>query len=117
MMDKISSYVEHIKGQPHHIRKQIAFGTAGVFTVATALVWIIGTISSGVLALKTPSFADYTEESGTAIVSGGSGSQGLAGAAAAPALGSKNAPSYIEIVDVASSTRSAKKPEQTTIPF
>lgn len=114
-MKKIFEHIEKIKGQPHHIRKQIAFGTAGVCTAAIALIWLVGTVSSGTFALKPTSFADAVEGTGTLKVPDGSVSDGLAGAASA--IEDKNAPANIKIIDTASSTRPTKKTEQTVIPF
>ncbi len=114
-MKSVLKHIEHIKGKPHHIRKRVAFGTAAVGTAAVALVWLVGSLSSGVFALKDSSFADQSS-AGALTASGSNDSQNLAGAAAANLAGAV-VPAHIEIIDVASSTRAEKKAEPTTIPF
>ena len=116
-MKKIFEHIEKIKGQPHHIRKQIAFGAAFAGTAVIGLVWLVSTVSAGTFALKPTSFADSTRGEGTLVASSDNTSQGLAGAAAAPALENASAPARIQIVDTASSTVSGQKAEQTVIPF
>ncbi|MDO8566896.1 MAG: hypothetical protein Q7R58_01950 [bacterium] len=116
-MKNIFEQIEHVKGKPHHVRKQVAFGAAAVCTTAIALVWLAGSISTGVFALKDTSFAQSTGEEARAPVSGDSTNNQLAGVGAASALERTNAPARIEIVDSASSAPSKKKAEQTVIPF
>ncbi len=118
-MKTVSEHVEHIKGKPHHIRKRIAFTAAASGAIVIALVWFVGNISLGAFALGDTSFADAVGQGNIETMSNENGSRpadsGIAGVAAA--LQSANAPAHIEIVDTASSTRSIKKAEQTTIPF
>ncbi len=117
-MKTIFDHLERVKGQPHRVRKQIAFSAAAIGTAVIALIWLVGSLGTGAFALKATSFADSTGGEGTLTVSSGdNSSQGLAGAAAAPALGSASAPARIQIVDTASSTSAGKKAEPTTIPF
>ena len=116
-MKKIFEHIEKIKGQPHHIRRRVAFGAAAVGTAIISFVWLAGSLGKGVFALKATSFADSTRGEGTLVASSDNTSQGLAGAAAAPALENASAPARIQIVDTASSTVSGKKAEQTVIPF
>lgn len=113
-MKAFFDHIERIKGKPHHVRKQIAFGAAGAGAAFVALVWLAGNISSGSFAIKGPSFADLANP-GAIETGGGDSLKNFAGAAAA--FGDAENPARIEIVDTSSSTRAAKKPEPTTIPF
>jgi len=116
-MKKIAEHIAHIKGKPHHIRKQIAFSVAALGTAIIAFVWLAISLGAGVFALKPTSFADSAGGEGAIIVSGDNDVQGLAGAAAAPALNDASAPARIEIIDTTSATRPNKQAEQTVIPF
>lgn len=113
-MKAVFDHIERIKGKPHHIRKHIAFGAAGVGTALIAFVWLIGNISAGTFVIKDSSFADLAAP-GTLQTSGGDNFENFAGAAAA--FGAPDAPARIEIVDTSSSTRPTKRSEPTTIPF
>src|SRR3989344_6676324 len=112
-MKTVFEHIEHIKGKPHHIRKNIAFATAMGGTALIAFIWLVGNVSAGTFALKPTSFADIANQKGTIETVSPNGSENLAGAAAA--FESKDTTPRIQIVDTASSTRPAKKPEQTTI--
>ena len=114
-MKTVFEHIEHIKGKPHHIRKNIAFATAMGGTALIAFVWLVGNVSAGTFALKPTSFADLAGQQPTVETVSPNANSGIAGAAAA--LDSKDTTPRIQIVDTASSTRPAKKPEQTTIPF
>jgi hypothetical protein len=115
-MKTIPEHIQHIKGKPHHIRKRVAFTVAGASAGVIGLVWLVGSVSSGVFALKPTSFAQSAEGAPVTVVGADeSGSSGLAGAAAAPAVQDANAPAHIDIVDVAPT--STPQAEQTTIPF
>ncbi len=116
-MKTVSQHIEHIKSKPHHVRKRVAFGAAAVGTSVIALVWLVSSLGSGVFALKDTSFAQSTGQENMLATEGNSAVGAVAGAAAAPALESANAPARIEVIDTASSTRQSKKAEQTTIPF
>jgi len=112
-MKVVTDHIKKVKGKPHHVRKQVTLMYAGVLTAFIAVVWLGSSLASGTFALKDTSFADVTGAGVTASENGGA--TGLAGAVAAPALGNKNAPASIQIIDTASST--LEKPEPTTIPF
>lgn len=116
-MKTVFEHIEHIKGKPHNIRKQIAFGTAAICTAVIALAWLVGSIGTGTFALKDTSFAQSTGERVSPTASGDDSSEQLAGIGAASALQSADAPARIEIIDSDSSASSPKKVEQTTIPF
>jgi hypothetical protein len=118
-MKNVLEHIEHIKGKPHHIRKQVAFGTAGVFTALIAFIWLVSSIGTGAFALKDTSFAQINGEENVLTVSGDDTGQ-LAGVAATLPSSRQESISQdsarIQIVD-AVSTSSGKKMEQTTIPF
>jgi len=115
-MKTIPEHIEHIKAKPHHIRKRVAFTVAGAGAGIIGLVWLVTSVGAGVFALKPTSFAQSTEGAPVTVVGADdNGSQGLAGAAAAPAVQDSNAPAHIDIVDVAPT--STPQAQQTTIPF
>jgi len=112
-MKTLTEHIHHVKGQPHHVRRQVTFAVVGGTTIVIALVWFGTKLALGSFALPNTSFADATGKSQLETVPHTS-STGLAGAAAALDAGT---PAHIEIVDTASSTKPAPKAEQTTIPF
>lgn len=115
-MKTVFEHIEHVKKQPHHVRRGVAFATAASCTALVALVWLAGSLWTGVFALKSTSFAEsVAEQSPAAAPAYDNGKSGLAGAAAA--LPDTSAPAHIEIVDAASSTSGQKKAEQTILPF
>ena len=124
-MKTVFEHLERVKGKPHHIRRRVAFGAAATLTGLVALIWFVGTLSTGVLAIQGSSFAQSAGQEPVAVAGGDSGSQNqnenLAGAAAAlPAgqgSGNASAPAHIEIVTVASSTTGTQQADETTIPF
>lgn len=113
-MKIILKHIEQARGKPHHIRRQIAFGTAAACTSVVALVWFVGTVRSGTLALNANSSSQNVGNGGIVVDASGNENQ-LAGAAAAIPISQTQA--HIEIIDSAPSTSSGKKVEQTTIPF
>ena len=116
-MKSIFDHIDRAKEQPHHIRKNIAFGAATGVTGLIAFVWLAGSLYTGAFAIRGASFADSTGQTTPVVVAGPDGQgQNLAGAAAA--LQGPSAPAHIEIVDTASSsTKNAKPVEQTILPF
>ena len=118
-MRTIFDHIERVKGQPHHIRKQVAFGAAGGATALIALVWFVHAISTGAWAIKDTSFADISGQDNIVTTGADNGNQDLSGAtaAAAAAFTNTSAPAHIEIVDTSSSTQKVQQPEQTTLPF
>ena len=121
-MKTVFDHIEHIKGKPHHIRKRVAFTAAAGVTALIALVWLVGSVTSGAFAIQGSTFADSTQQqpvvttTATGADTGTGDTSGLAGAAAALPSVSTNAPASIEIVDVASATPPAQT-QQTIIPF
>ena len=114
-MKNIFEHIEHLKGKPHHIRKRVAFATATGVTAVIALVWLVGSVSSGVFAIQGSTFAESTGEQPIVTTGTAGGNSGLAGAAAALPDAGANAPAHIEIIDAATATPA--KPPQTVIPF
>jgi len=110
-MKTVFEHIEQVKGKPHHIRKRVAFTVAAGGALGIALVWLVGSISTGTFALKSTSFADAMQQA--PVITTTNSPAGLAGAAAA--LGNRNAPAHIEIVDTTPVT--APPTEQTTLPF
>jgi hypothetical protein len=114
-MKTIFDHIEHAKGKPHHVRKQIAFSAAASATGFIALVWFVQSISSNAFAIQGTSFAESIGQEGVVVTATEDGNQNLAGAAAA--FEANSGPAHIEIVDTASSTRKTKQVERTIIPF
>jgi hypothetical protein len=117
-MKTIFEHIDRVKAKPHHIRKQIAFVSAAVGAGLIALVWLVGSVTTGAFSIKGSSFAANAEQ-GSTVTAGGdtSGNQNLAGVGAAAALPDASVPAHIEIIDAASATAGQKQAEQTTIPF
>ena len=113
-MKSVLHHIEQVRAKPHHIRKGIALFAAMVGTGLIALVWLVGSVSSGVFALQDTSFADQAKSTALTVPPT-SDAAALAGAAAG-AVGA-DVGAHIEIVDVASSTHPSKQAEPTTIPF
>jgi len=114
-MKSLSAHIAHAKQQPHHIRKNIAFVTAGVGTVLIALVWFTGSLVSGTFSIRESNFAESVGQGQTVEHTSVQTPTGIAGAAAA--LPTDETPAHIQIVDTASSTSPVRQVEQTTIPF
>jgi glycerol-3-phosphate acyltransferase PlsY len=114
-MKTLSQHIQQIKARPHHIRRRVAFTSAAVVTGLVALIWLVGSVSSGIFALKNTSFADgAAANGGIQNTTDGTAAQGLAGAAAA--ADDAKGPAQIRIVNV-NATTSGTAAEQTTIPF
>lgn len=114
-MKSLFDHIEHIKGKPHHVRKQVAFVVAGGGTALIAFVWLVGGIALGTFAIKGTSFADATGNASVVVTDDTRANDGFAGAAAA--LPRTQAPARIEIVDTTPSTSVRSQAERTTIPF
>ncbi|MBI3572321.1 hypothetical protein HY091_02195 [Candidatus Kaiserbacteria bacterium] len=115
-MKTLADHIDRIKAQPHHIRKQVAFGIAAAGAAIVGLIWFFGAFAGGAFAIQGANFAESTGAEGAPVAAAATGASdyGVAGAAAAiPAAG---APATIQIVDAASSTLTPKA-EQTLIPF
>jgi hypothetical protein len=112
-MKTIFDHVEHLKGKPHHIRKQVAFGVAALASALIALIWLVGNYTTGTFAISGSSFAESTGQIVSVPKVDVEGNQ-LAGAAAA--VQGSDAPAHIEIVDTAP-VAPLKRVEQTTLPF
>jgi hypothetical protein len=117
-MKTIFDHIEHIKGKPHHIRKQVAFGVAALSSAFVALVWLVSNYAMGTFAIQGSNFA-MSSDAATSVTTTtrNVGSQGLAGVGAATVLTGADAPAHIEIVDTAVVAPAKKQVEQTTIPF
>lgn len=116
-MKSVLHHIEQVRAKPHHIRKGIALFAAMVGTGLIALVWLVGSVSSGVFALQDTSFADQAKSTALTVPPT-SDAAALAGAAAGAAgAAGADVGAHIEIVDVASSTHPSKQAEPTTIPF
>ncbi len=115
-MKSLSHHIKHVKSQPHHIRKRVAFSVAGAGTALVALVWLVGSLSLGSFAIAGSSFADSTGQ-GSVTASAAAGTSLLAGAAAAaPETVTVTVP-HIDVVDVRPTISAQKKAEPTILPF
>ena len=117
-MKVIFNHIERIKGQPHHIRKRVAFASAAFGTALITFVWLAVSLGTGAFALRESSFVADTETGSAASTLGTAGNKGFAGAGAAPALSRPEAAAaHIEIVDALAPATGQQQAEQTTIPF
>jgi hypothetical protein len=114
-MKNIFEHIEHVKGKPHHIRKQVAFGAATVGASFIGLMWVGVSLATNSFAIQGSSFAQSTGQATVETVQK-NGQQNLAGAAAALSPEEAAKP-RIEIVNIATSSGPVSEPEQTTIPF
>ena len=115
-MKTLFDHIEHVKGKPHHIRKRVAFGVATFGSALIALVWLVGSYSSGAFVIKGSSFAMSTGQDAVVATTSAVSDQGLAGVGAAAALSSDtNVPAHIEIVDTAPAK--TQQAEPTTLSF
>jgi len=115
-MKTVFDHIDHIKGQPHHIRKQVAFASAGALTIVIALTWFVGSLATGTFAIRDTSFTSSGQIA--PVTADGGANQNLAGAGAAAALPQNaNVPAHIEIIDATPAASSERQAEQTTIPF
>ncbi len=117
-MKTIFDHNERVKGKPHHIRKRVAFASAAIATILIAVVWFVGSVSSGAFSIQGSSFSSIAGQGGGVNSSNGAqGNQNLAGVGAASTISqSPDIPAHIEIID-APSTAARKQTEQTTLPF
>ncbi|MDE1919682.1 MAG: hypothetical protein KGH56_03215 [Patescibacteria group bacterium] len=111
----VLDHIERVKGKPHHIRKQIAFGAAGGIAAFIALVWFAGSLMTGAFAIQGSSFADATGANTPVVSASENPNQNLAGAAAA--IEDAQAPAHIEIIDTTPPAPKAKPVQETTLPF
>lgn len=115
-MKTIFEHIERVKGQPHHIRKRVAFGAAFAGTAVIALAWLSVSIGTGAFALKDTSFAQNADNEAGSAVSVSNDEQ-FAGVGAASVLKEASEPARIEIIDASPLKPSGNKAEQTVIPF
>ena len=111
-MKSLNDYIEYVKGQPHHVRRSVAFGSAGGIAGLVGIVWLSGSLLTGSFHIQGTSFADAGNAGAQVAAPSDSG---VAGAAASFASAEQKA--RIEIVDTSSSTAAAQTPEPTIIPF
>ena len=117
-MKTIFDHIERVKGQPHRVRRQIAFTSAAIGASLIAVVWFVGSISTGAFAIHGDSLAASSSQESAVTTGGDVSNQGLAGAGAAAMLPqSANVPAHIEIIDATVPASGQKQAEQTTIPF
>jgi hypothetical protein len=115
-MRTLFDHIEHVKGQPHHVRKRVALGSAGGIAAVVGILWFGGSLAGGAYAIHGSNFAISTGAESAPSTASVSGTSQLAGAAAA--LDSKDTgPARIVIVDSSSSAATSTPADQTTIPF
>lgn len=116
-MKTLSHHIKHVQGQPHHIRKRVAFFVAAVGTSFVALIWLVGSLALGNFAIAGSSFADSVGAGQAGLVTAGAESTNpnLAGVGAVAGVSSGAA--RIEIIDTTAAASLQKKAEQTILPF
>jgi 3-hydroxy-3-methylglutaryl CoA synthase len=116
-MKTVFEHIEHIKGKPHHIRKQVAFAVAAGTSGLIAFVWLAANLATGSFAIQGSDFAMSASRGDTIATTTSAVAEGLAGVGAAAFLQKENAPAHVEIVDTSVAQPAKTQPEQTTIPF
>ena len=117
-MRTLFQHIDRVRERPHHVRRRIAFGTAGVAAGAVALVWLGTSLATGAFQIQGSDFAQATGAEPADTTSGnGSDTSGVAAAAAASL--DTNAPAHLEVVPAApkASVRSATAPGPAVLPF
>ena len=120
-MAAVTEHLERLRAKPHHVRRQIAFGTSVAITALVAVGWMGALVSSPKLAIEQRT----TEEDmnfGSAMTDTRSNFSELVGAAGA-AFGASSSPAQITVVDT--KTRSTldvprdnyNDTKETVIPF
>jgi hypothetical protein len=115
-MKTIFDHIEHVKGKPHHVRRRVAFTAAAGVAASVALVWLLGNLATGTFAIQGSNFAASVGAESPVVKTSDTGTQGLAGAAAA-AVQDVSAPAHIEIVDTTPTPVVTKQPDRTILPF
>ncbi|HYF29469.1 MAG TPA: hypothetical protein VEA36_03855, partial [Candidatus Paceibacterota bacterium] len=101
-MAALSEHLERIREKPHHVRRQIAFGTSLTITALVAIGWVGALVSTPKLAID-PNLADEELSLANApTMTGGSFSE-LVGAAGA-AFGATTSPAKVMVVDTKTSS-------------
>lgn len=119
-MKNILEHIEHIKAQPYHVRKRVTFASAGTITAIIALIWFVGSVSTGAFSLQDNSFV---ADSGQTVVTADTyvSDESVSGTAAVGASSvlqqSSDSTARIEIVDAMPKPQVQKQAEQTIIPF
>ena len=114
-MKSLVHHIEHVRKQPHHVRKRVALTLAGAGAALVGVLWLGISLGTGAFAIHGSNFAESTGAEPSSAGSPSDTSQ-LAGAAAA--VEPANAAAHIEIIDAAtSSALSAPRTVQTVIPF
>lgn len=114
-MQALFRHIDRVKEKPHHVRRKVALATASGITAFIAVAWFAYSLSVGGFAIQGATFADSVGASGSTVTAGGS--EGLAGAAAAPSWGTPKEEPRIEIIDPKTSQTKRSAPEPTIIPF
>jgi len=117
-MRTVSEHLDRVRERPHHVRRRIAFGTAGLLAGAIGLLWLGTSLATGAFAIQGAGFADATSGGIEVAPKGAPANQGLAGAAGAPSAGDTSA-TQVEVVP--SSDAPIRSPSSgassTIIPF
>jgi hypothetical protein len=119
-------HLERLRNKPHHVRRNIALGSAGALTALLAVGWLTATIAGGSLALQPvpldPTGATAAIASSVSDTSS-SFSQLLGAVGAATGISGSSTAPQLQIVDGAQSSTLAAKvststaSSQTVIPF
>jgi hypothetical protein len=96
-MAAMNEHLEWLRSKPHHVRRQIAFGTSVAITALVAVGWLGALASSPRLALNSaPANGNVLAETRTNF-------SDLVGAAGA-AFGATSSPAAITVVDTKTSS-------------
>jgi len=120
-MAAVSEHLDRLREKPHHVRRQIAFGTSVALTALVAIGWMGALVSTPKLAIENRP-QDETLDMSNALTDTQSNFSELVGAAGA-AFGATSSPARVMVVDTKTySTMDVKREnyndtKETVIPF
>lgn len=97
-MAALNDHLDRLRAKPHHVRRQIAFGSSLAVTALVAVGWLGALASSPKLALDA-----RPDDTGNALTQTRTNFSDLMGAAGA-ALGATSSPAAITVVDTKTSS-------------
>jgi len=110
-------HIHRLKSKPEHVRKNIAFVSAGALTALVALGWMAATVAGGTLALApTPLDQGNAAALTNAASQTSSSFSQLLGAVGAATSATSSAPA-LHIVDSVPETAATPAAQKTVIPF
>lgn len=116
-MKTLAHHIEHVRGRPPHVRKQITFALALGVTALIALLWLVISLETGAFYIQGTSFADAGNAAATTASAPSNTS--LLGSAIS-AFSGTTTPAQLQVVNptpTASAPQENPSQTQTVIPF